>query len=252
MAPKAKNAGDLKKASRKEPSAAVKMACGTCCAPDCLVLRRAMETGSNVSSGEFVSMVCTWSECTVGGQMHKECYDKQEKELLSLLMRSSKTIGQGEMKKAMWTHKYDMVRPQCRCACSKGYFKPVAGEKRGSHVIDGAEGESPLDAAEVRKRELEVKLAKAAQRKKEQAAAEVEARARRKEEATRRNAQHKTQKKWEQETAAADGWHQVRGAATAQPQQAQPLRRQPHAQQEPSWGNPYSGPSEFGAVSALG
>ena len=29
MAPKAKNAGDLKKASRKEPSAAVKMACGT-------------------------------------------------------------------------------------------------------------------------------------------------------------------------------------------------------------------------------
>ena len=95
-----------------------------------------METGSNVSSGEFVSMVCTWSECTVGGQMHKECYDKQEKELLSLLMRSSKTIGQGEMKKAMWTHKYDMVRPQCRCACSKGYFKPVAGEKRGSHVID--------------------------------------------------------------------------------------------------------------------
>ena len=150
MAPKAKNAGDLKKASRKEPSAAVKMACGTCCAPDCLVLRRAMETGSNVSSGEFVSMVCTWSECTVGGQMHKECYDKQEKELLSLLMRTSKTIGQGEMKKAMWTHKYDMVRPQCRCACSKGYFKPVAGEKRGSHVIDGEEGESPLDAAEVR------------------------------------------------------------------------------------------------------
>ena len=150
MAPKAKNAGDLKKASRKEPSAAVKMACGTCCAPDCLVLRRAMETGSNVSSGEFVSMVCTWSECTVGGQMHKECYDKQEKELLSLLMRSSKTIGQGEMKKAMWTHKYDMVRPQCRCACSKGYFKPVAGEKRGSHVIDGEEGESPLDAGEVR------------------------------------------------------------------------------------------------------
>ena len=150
MAPKAKNAGDLKKASRTEPSAAVKMACGTCCAPDCLVLRRAMETGSNVSSGEFVSMVCTWSECTVGGQMHKECYDKQEKELLSLLMRSSKTIGQGEMKKAMWTHKYDMVRPQCRCACSKGYFKPVAGEKRGSHVIDGEEGESPLDAAEVR------------------------------------------------------------------------------------------------------
>ena len=151
MAPKAKNAGDLKKASRKEPSAAVKMACGTCCAPDCLVLRRAMETGSNVSSGEFVSMVCTWSECTVGGQMHKECYDKQEKELLSLLMRTSKTIGQGEMKKAMWTHKYDMVRPQCRCACSKGYFKPVAGEKRGSHVIDGEEGESPLDAAEVRR-----------------------------------------------------------------------------------------------------
>ena len=38
-----------------------------------------MDTGSNVSSGEFVSMVCTWAECTVGGQMHKECYEKQEK-----------------------------------------------------------------------------------------------------------------------------------------------------------------------------
>ena len=79
MAPKAKNAGDLKKASRKEPSAAVKMACGTCCSPNCHVLRRAMETGSNVSSGEFVSMACTWAECTMGGQMHKECYEKQEK-----------------------------------------------------------------------------------------------------------------------------------------------------------------------------
>ena len=44
----------------------------------------------------------------------------------------------------------------------------------------------------------------------------------------------------------------MRGAATAQPQQPQPLRRQPYAQQEPSWGYPYSGPSEFGAVSASG
>jgi len=24
-------------------------------------------------------MACTWAECTMGGQMHKECYEKQEK-----------------------------------------------------------------------------------------------------------------------------------------------------------------------------
>ena len=286
MAPKAKNAGDLKNTGRKEPSAAVKMACGTCCSPNCHVLRRAMDTGSNVSSGEFVSMVCTWAECTVGGQMHKECYEKQEKvgarpahppnarlrhgcfrsrsplsshrlrcmpqELLAQLMRTTNTIGKGEMQKAIWTHKYDMVRPLCRCACTKGYFKPVAGEKRGSHVVDGEEGESPLDAAEVRKRELEVKLAKEAQRKKDQARAEVEARARRKEEATRRNAPQKTQKKGEEGTAAADGWQHVRGAAAVQPQQPQPMRRQPYAQQEQSWSYHDNGPSDFSPFSASG
>jgi hypothetical protein len=173
-------------------------------------------------------------------------------ELLALLMRTSNTIGKGEMQKAIWTHKYDMVRPSCRCACTKGYFKPVAGEKRGSHLVDGEEGETPLDAAEVRKRELEVKLAKEAQRKREQARAEAEARAWRKEEATRRNAQQKTQKKWEEGTAAAEGWQHVRGAAAVQQQQPQPMRRQPYAQQEQSWSYQDNGPSDFSPFSASG
>ena len=69
-------------AASSEPrhmSAALKMACGTCCLPACHVLRRAQETGENSSSGEFVTMACTWSECAMGGQMHKECYDRLEK-----------------------------------------------------------------------------------------------------------------------------------------------------------------------------
>lgn len=131
------------------------------------------------------------------------------------------------------------VRPSCRCACTKGYFKPVAGEKRGS-VVDstaGLEGETPLDAAELRKRELEAKLAKEAQRKKDQSWAEAEARARRKEEATRRNAQQKDQKKWEDE-----GWQHAPASRAAEEQwqaHGQPARRaaqatQPYVRQEPS------------------
>ena len=229
MPPKPKNAGDLKKtAGRKEPSAAVKMACGTCCLPNCHVLRRAEETGSNVSSGEFVSMVCTWAGCSMGGQMHKECYEKQEKvgshprftlshvaphqdthrhrdtltppppllherawspiATLSLLPslhgagaprdshpheplhrqgRDAKGDLDTQVRHGAPRHctpqlagacacraasQLDLipatqVRPSCRCACTKGYFKPVAGEKRGS-VMDSEEGESTLDAVE--------------------------------------------------------------------------------------------------------
>ena len=83
-------------------------------------------------------------------------------DLLKELMRPSNNLGKHEMQKAVWTHKYDMVRTSCRCACTKGFFKPVL-EKQGEVTVDqfGEESdERPLDPAERRKREIEAKLAK--------------------------------------------------------------------------------------------
>ena len=72
------------------------------------------------------------------------------------------------------------VLSMMRCACTKGFFKPVL-EKRGEVAVDpfGEESdERPLDHAERRKREIEAKLAKKQAAEKAQKEKEAEERRR--------------------------------------------------------------------------
>ena len=68
---------------------AVRMACGNCCLPACHVqerVRLAMAEDSEVStSGQFVVVECTSSTCTMGGQLHMECYKKLKDKCISAL-----------------------------------------------------------------------------------------------------------------------------------------------------------------------
>ena len=131
---KKKGAGDV-----APSTSSVKMLAGACTHPECLVKANAMAMieGDGVvsslrDSGEPpVITECTFKECEAGNQMHSECFARLEKIVTAALCAHASNRSTGfadwgvdERRKAMFTTKYDIVRPLCRCACGKGYLRP--------------------------------------------------------------------------------------------------------------------------------
>ena len=71
----------------------VQMIAGSCCHPDChvkRVLRVALagrEACERPPEGEFLFFSCTNKECTAGGRMHVECYQKLEERMVAFITK---------------------------------------------------------------------------------------------------------------------------------------------------------------------
>ena len=164
--------------------ARIRMICGDCCLPGCLVRARvklafAEGTGEEVAaaSGEFVVVECSSPECPMGGQLHKECFDKLEEKGLAAITTGKATPA--EKRKWMWKSgrrgSFDTVRKLCSCACNRGTFVPLetspgcvvlrcGGGEQTSREAEGGiaaeETDGAMSLAEKRKQEIEAKLAR--------------------------------------------------------------------------------------------
>ena len=157
-------------------SAAVRMACGDCCLPACYVKERAGQAIAkdfDISmSGECVLVECTSARCDQAGRLHKECYDRLERDLIARVTmaasRTTEAMSKGDWNKIIWSTgsqgKYNVLRKHCGCACGRGFFIPVLGasgqvQLRSGGAADAAGGE-PVDSAKERRRLIEAKLAR--------------------------------------------------------------------------------------------
>ena len=156
-------------------SAAVRMACGDCCLAACYVKERAGEAIArefHISmSDECVLVECTSAQCDQGGQLHKECYDRLERDLIarvtSAASRTTELMSKGDWNKIIWSTgsqgKYKVLKKQCGCACGHGTFIPqltANGQVRLRGGSAGSAGGEPVDTAEERRRLIEAKLAR--------------------------------------------------------------------------------------------
>ena len=141
----------------------VQMVAGACCHPECSVkraLRVALAGGEaceRTGEGEWCLFSCTSKECTIG-RMHTECFEKLEERMIDFITKFEKrpSFGPEQMRKAMWSSKYDLIRPFCRCACGGGYFK-AEGDRSAVARTDADE-----KTADAKKREVEARLARKA------------------------------------------------------------------------------------------
>ena len=126
--------------------ARVRMVCGDCCLPSCYVkdrVKMALEQQLDVStSGEYAVVECTAAECPMGGQLHRECYEKLEERCLAVFSnvagREKHPKPDAEKKRMVWKSGkrggyYDRIRKLCTCACGRGVFKPL--EAAPGHVL---------------------------------------------------------------------------------------------------------------------
>ena len=146
--------------------ASLKMVVGTCVWPACVVRAAAEQSARDgkemrALKGTYVMTECTNRECTMGGKMHIECYEKLEHSLLGqkgLCGGAKSNLSMHEAKKALWTSKYDIAARSCKCACGKGKFKPRL-HARGTVCLEGEEDDLHEAAAEKR-RQLEENIKK--------------------------------------------------------------------------------------------
>ena len=156
-------------------SAAVRMACGDCCLPACYVKERAGQAIAkdfDISmSGECALVECTSARCDQAGRLHKECYDRLERDLIarvtSAASRTTEAMSKGDWNKIIWSTgsqgKYNVLRKHCGCACGHGTFIPLLGASGQVQLRSGAAdatGGEPVDSAEERRRLIEAKLAR--------------------------------------------------------------------------------------------
>lgn len=173
--------------------AAVRMACGDCCLAACYVKERAGEAIArefDISmSDECVLVECTSAQCDQGGQLHKECYDRLERDLIarvtSAASRTAELMSKGDWNNIIWSTgsqgKYKALKKQCGCACGHGTFIPqltANGQVRLRGGSAGSAGGEPVDTAEERRRLIEAKLARQRELHKARARDEKEQRAR--------------------------------------------------------------------------
>ena len=171
------------------------MAFGACCIPNCLCEEKANAARASGNAyvrteTEFCQMVCTYDQCTMGGQCHRECLDRLEEGLMRAWVTSRKkhqSVTFASSVEGLWQHEeiYTKVRSLCRCACGKGYFR-----KAGT----GTKAKGVDDEALERKAKLEEELAKKAERERERRAAEKAERAKAIEEARARKAAEKEER----------------------------------------------------------
>ena len=155
--------------------AAVRMACGDCWLAACYVKERAGEAIArefDISmSDECVLVECTSAQCDQGGQLHKECYDRLERDLIarvtSAASRTAELMSKGDWNNIIWSTgsqgKYKALKKQCGCACGHGTFIPqltANGQVRLRGGSAGSAGGEPVDTAEERRRLIEAKLAR--------------------------------------------------------------------------------------------
>ena len=111
-----------------------------------------------------------------------------------------------ERHKAMFTTKWDLSRPFCRCACNKGYFKPrFNGRANVMRVGDDVNG-GPSAAELERRAKVEAKVAAKAKADELAKAREKELKKKEIAEAQQRNAQRKEERKeWKAAGGGAGG-----------------------------------------------
>ena len=156
---------------------------------------------------------CTFKDCDAGGEMHADCFAKLEKTIMTGLCAIASNRGgafsdlpEDEQRKAMFTTKWDLARPFCRCACGKGYMRPKLNGR--AHVVRvGEEQALATDSGSLSQADLE-KKAKHEAKLAAKAKAEAEAKQREKERAVKEREiakQEKAQRKEERERLAKEG-----------------------------------------------
>ena len=116
MASKAKVATTPSKAKKAAASDAsrrsAKMAYGACCIPNCLCEEKANAARASGNAyvrteTEFCQMVCTYDQCTMGGQCHRECLDRLEEGLMRAWVTSRKkhqSVTFASSVEGLWQH----------------------------------------------------------------------------------------------------------------------------------------------------
>ena len=182
----------------------LRMVAGSCAHPEC-VLREVVAQGSTVNDRALrpsVLITCTNPSCSAGPSMHDECFTKLQaslvRSMLSTLSSGFKDTYKSdeERHRLIWTNKYDLVRPLCRCACGQGYLRAHwdAPAARVVRVGDATPGGSDAAAAEEKREKHEAALRAKAVKEAEARAREREAKAREREEGRQRNQQRKAEK----------------------------------------------------------
>jgi hypothetical protein len=182
----------------------LRMVAGSCAHPEC-VLREVVAQGSTVNDRALrpsVLITCTNPSCSAGPSMHDECFTKLQaslvRSMLSTLSSGFKDTYKSdeERHRLIWTSKYDLVRPHCRCACGQGYLRTHwdASAARVVRVGDATPGGSDAAAAEEKREKHEAALRAKAVKEAEIKAREREAKAREREEGRQRNQQRKAEK----------------------------------------------------------
>ena len=169
--------------------------------------------GQRPSGEAAVVTECTFKDCDAGGEMHADCFAKLEKTIMTGLCAIASNRGgafsdlpEDEQRKAMFTTKWDLARPFCRCACGKGYMRPKLNGR--AHVVRvGEEQALATDSGSLSQADLE-KKAKHEAKLAAKAKAEAEAKQREKERAAKEREiakQEKAQRKEERERLAKEG-----------------------------------------------
>jgi hypothetical protein len=195
--------------------ARLRMVCGDCCLPSCYVKERvtiAFKQQLDVAtSGEYVVVKCTSAECPMGGQLHRECYDKLEERCLAIFSnvagRVTKPRPEAEKRRMLWKSGtkgyYDRVQKLCRCACGSGLFQPLESGpgqvllRGGERATDGAD-----DPAEARARAIAQKLARKRELQEARDKLQREQELKHKAESTRRNEKHKQMRQEQKQQTA--------------------------------------------------
>ncbi len=196
----------------------LRMVAGSCAHPEC-VLREVVAHGGSIddrTQRPSVLISCTNQSCSAGPSMHDECFTKLQASLVRNLLANRASGFQDthrseeERYRLLWTSKWDLVRPMCRCACGQGYLRAhwdssTACVLRVGDAVPGAAGDT--SAADEKRAKHEAALRAKAAKDAEAKAREREAKAREREEARERNQQRKA----ERERERREGPRPVRG-----------------------------------------
>ena len=197
------NPGGQRDGAEPDGGARLRMVCGDCCLPSCYVKERvkmALEHQLDAAtSGEYAVVECTSAECHMGGQLHRECYEKLEERCLAVFSNVTGRVRdpkpEAEIRRNLWKGGskgyYNRISKLCTCACGRGVFRPIDSTPghvtmRGQHA-EGEDAAGEEDAAEARTRAIAQKLERKRELQEARARLQREQRERDVAEATQRN-----------------------------------------------------------------